>query len=63
MNSKSYKEYEEVTMKKALKQKDPIKFIRDFHEIEVVIDDEVPDNITEVWTKERYEEYKKQKGE
>lgn len=59
MNEKTFEEVKEKTYEYANTQPDPIVYVGRFASMNIVIDNQVPDNVTEVWAKEIYEQYKK----
>jgi hypothetical protein len=59
MNSKTWEAFKSNALETASLQDDPIEYIKKFNSIEVVIDEKLEDNFSEVWSKEVYESYKR----
>lgn len=59
MNSSTYEEFMERCYEKASKLENPIDYILNTSSIDVVIDEEIPNGISEIWDKDVYEKYKK----
>ena len=55
MNSKTYEVFKANAMETASMQADPISYLASWQGLNVVIDEETPDNVTEVWFKDVYE--------
>lgn len=58
MNKFTWELLLEATMKDASKKEDPILYMSLFGSLDIVIDESVADNFTEVWEKDKYEKYK-----
>lgn len=54
MNQKTWEAFEKNTMETASLQSDPIGYIGRFTGIDVVIDNDLKDNLTEIWIKDVY---------
>jgi hypothetical protein len=59
MNNKTWEMFRENAMETASLQSDPIGYLGKFNKLNIVIDEDVKDFITEVWDRETYEELKK----
>lgn len=54
MNSQTWNMFRENAMETASLQPDPIEYLARFNGLNVEIDEELPDNITEVWYEKDY---------
>lgn len=63
MNSETYEMFKENAMETASLQADPIHYLSSWVGLNVVIDEDTPLGITEVWYKDDYEKSKKIKGD
>lgn len=59
MNRKTWELFRENALETASLQDNPIKYIEEFSDLDVIIDESVADNITEIWYRENYELHKK----
>lgn len=63
MNSKTWELFRENALETASLQDDPIGYLARFNGLDVVVDENVPDNITEVWYRDAYERLKEELGD
>ena len=62
MNRKTWELFRENALETASLQDNPLKYIEEFSDLDVIIDESVADNITEIWYRENYELHKKLKN-
>ena len=62
MNSKTWELFRENALETASLQDNPLKHIEEFSDLDVIIDESVPNNITETWYRENYELHKRLKN-
>jgi len=57
MNNFTWELLLEATMKDASKKEDPILYMSLFGNLDIVIDERIADNFTEVWEKDTYKKF------
>ncbi|MFS0905765.1 hypothetical protein AB3N02_22215 [Priestia aryabhattai] len=61
MNEYTYQQFRIRALERAEKEEDPIAYLAKWGDIKIRIDEEVADDVTEVWNEETYNEYLKRK--
>lgn len=59
MNTNTWALFSEYAIETASLQTDPIGYLGKFSGLDVVIDEDIPDGMTEIWDKDSYEEFKR----
>lgn len=55
MNSKTWELFRDNAMETASLQDDPIEYLAKYNGLDIVVDEAVPNGITEVWYRDAYE--------
>lgn len=58
MNNNTWEMFRENAMETASLQDDPIEYLKKFNDLDVEIEDSLPDMITEIWYRDEYAMYK-----